>query len=560
VTVQSVTHQPAVTADDAAPGRPRPAVMAMPGYRPGRSAAAAEAEHGIADAVKLASNELPFGPLPSVAAAIRDAVDGVSVYPDHRATELREAIARSVGVTSDRITVGAGSVGLLQQLALTYLDVGDGVAFCWPSFEAYPQFAGLVQAEQISPPLRRQTFDMRALATAVDSETKLVLIANPNNPTGTIVGTDEIAALVERVPSTCLVVVDEAYAEFVTDPRIGDSIALLDRYPNVLVLRTFSKAHALAALRIGYAIGHPGVIGALDRTLVPFVVNGLGQQAAIASLAALDEMRERAAAVVAERSSLAAALWRSGWGVPEPQGNFVWLPAGSAAADLGVGLERLGVVTRVFPDVGVRVTISDAAANDRFLEAFTKVAVDLDASAWQLPTGDLAVRIAGHLVELDGVLARLETHAVTRPPAGLTEPDPGGTEQWDVGQVWAHLAEFGSYWRGELRTIVDAPRPSDGGADAPVPFGRTKRDPHRVAMIEEHRHEPIVHHVATVRRDVAAFRADLAEFTAADWARRGVHETLGVMDLWRFLDHFVTGHYVEHADQLDGLRGREHDG
>jgi histidinol-phosphate aminotransferase len=556
VIVQAESVQP----DVSSVGRPRPAVMAMPGYRPGRSAAAAVEEHGIADAIKLASNELPYGPLPSVAAAIRDAVDGVSVYADHRATELRDAIARSIGVASDRVTVGAGSVGLLQQLALTYLDAGDPVAFCWPSFEAYPQFAGLVAAEQICPPLRRQTFDLHALADAVTSDTKLVLIANPNNPTGTIVGTDEIAALVECVPPGCLVVVDEAYAEFVTDPRISDSIALLDRHPNVLVLRTFSKAHALAALRIGYAIGHPDVIGALDRTLVPFVVNGLGQQAALASLAALDEMRERVAAVVAERSSVAAALWRSGWGVPEPQGNFVWLPTGSAAADVGVGLERLGVVTRVFPDVGVRVTVGDVAANDRFLEAFSKVAVELDASAWQLPTGDLAVRIAAHLAELDDVLARLDAHATARPPEGLTEPDAGGTEQWDVGQVWAHLAEFGSYWRAELRTIVDAPRAPDGADDVPVPFGRTKRDPHRVAMIADHRHDPIAVQVATVRRDVAAFRADLAELTASDWARSGVHETLGVMDLWRFLDHFVTGHYVEHADQLDGLRERERRG
>jgi histidinol-phosphate aminotransferase len=539
-----------VTMSDAAVGRPRPAVMAMPGYRPGRSAAAAVEEHGIADAIKLASNELPWGPLPSVAAAIRDAVEGIAIYPDHRATELREAIARSLDVTSDRVTVGAGSVGLLQQLALSYLDRGDRVAFCWPSFEAYPQFAGLVEAEQICPPLRRQTFDLGALADAVTADTKMVLIANPNNPTGTIVATEELAALAERVPRTCLVVVDEAYAEFVTDPRITDSIALLDRFPNVVVLRTFSKAHALAALRIGYAVGHPDVISVIDRTLVPFVVNGLGQHAAIASLAARDEMHERVASVVAERSSVAGAVRRSGWGVPEPHGNFIWLPAGRAAVDVGVGLERLGVVTRVFPDVGVRVTIGDVPANDRFLHAFEKVAVELDAGAWQLPTGDLAVRTAGHMAELDDVLARLETHAAGVRPAGLTEPDPGGTERWEAGQVWAHLAEFGAYWRAELRAIVDAP---DDPAANPVPFGRTKRDPHRIAMIEKHRHMPIEVQMQTVRQNIAAFRADLAEMTRDDWGRRGRHETLGEMDLWRFLDHFVTGHYIEHADQLDGL-------
>ena len=531
--------------------------MAMAGYRPGRSAAAAVEEHGIADAIKLASNELPYGPLPSVADAIRDAVDGVSIYADHRATELRAAIAESLGVTADRVTVGAGSVGLLQQLALTYLDRGDEVAFCWPSFEAYPQFAGLVEARQISPPLRRQTFDLDALAEAVTADTKLVLIANPNNPTGTIVGTDEITQLVERVPATCLVVVDEAYAEFVTDPRITDSMALLDRHPNVVVLRTFSKAHTLAALRIGYAVGDPTVIGALDRTLVPFVVNGVGQHAAIASLAAIDEMRERVDVVVAARSSVAATLRRSGWSVPEPQGNFVWLPAGTASADIGVGLERLGVVTRVFPDVGIRVTIGDADANGRFLDAFAKVAVDVDPASWQLPTGDLAVRIADHLDLLADTLARLETHAAAAPPNGLTEPDPGGTERWDAGQVWAHLAEFGSYWRAELRTIVDTPETDH---DAPVPFGRTKRDPHRIAMIEDHRREAIDHQMATVRRDIAAYRADLAELTVADWSRQGRHETLGDMDLWRFLDHFVTGHYAEHADQLDGLRAGSSDG
>ena len=142
-------------------------------------------------------------------------------------------------------------------------------------------------------------------------------------------------------------------------------------------------------------------------------------------------------------------------------------------------------------------------------------------------------------------------------PPGLTEPDAGGTERWDAGQVWAHLAEFGAYWRAELRTIVDSPTATD---DGPVPFGRTKRDPHRIAMIEEHRHESIDQQIDTVRRDIAAFRADLAELTSDDWSRHGLHETLGEMDLWTFLDHFATGHYVEHADQLDGLRTGSPDG
>ena len=234
--------------------------------------------------------------------------------------------------------------------------------------------------------------------------------------------------------------------------------------------------------------------------------------------------------------------------VPEPQGNFVWLPAGRASVDIGLALERLGVVTRVFADVGIRVTVADRAGGDWFLDAFDKVAVDVDPAAWELPTGDLAVRIADELRRLDDVKDRLAAHGDRPGRVGLTAPDEATGEQWEEGQVWAHLAEFGAYWRRELRTIVDA------HSDDAVPFGRTKRDPHRIAMIEAHRTAPVGELGAVVQRDIAALRADLAELTPADWSRRGLHETLGEMDLWGFLDHFVTGHYVEHADQLDGLR------
>ena len=527
-------------------GRPRPAVVALPGYRPGKSAHAAAIEHGIDDVIKLASNELPYGPLPSVIAAVRSAADGMHLYPDHRATELRGAIADSLGVGADHVAVGAGSVGLLQQLALTYVDRGDGVSLCWPSFEAYPMFAALVEASTSSPPLRRQTFDLAALGDTVTAATKLVFIANPNNPTGTVVGTDELVAFVERVPGTCLVVIDEAYAEFVTDARIGDSMTLVERFPNVVVLRTFSKAHALAAARVGYAIAQPAVIELVDRTLVPFAVNGLGQVAALASLAAVDEMRERVGHVVAERSRVAAALRHAGWMVPEPQGNFVWLPAGGASLELGVAMERRGVVTRVFEGVGIRVTIADREANDRFLDTFGKCVIDVDASAWQLPTGELAARVAGELDRLAAALGRLRSHAAGTAD-GLTSADEATGERWEQGQVWAHLAEFGAYWRAQLRTIVDA------GRSEPVEFGRTKRDPYRIAEIEANRHAPIAEHLAVVERDIAAFRADLAEMTVDDWSRVGRHETLGEMGIAQFLQHFVTGHYEEHATQLDEL-------
>lgn len=358
---------------DAMTGRPRPAVVALPAYKPGRSAAAAAAEHGIADAIKMASNELPFGPLPSVAGAISSGIEHLGLYADHGAGALRAAIAASVGLDAEQVTVGAGSAGIIQQLLLSYVGAGDPVAFCWPSFEVYPVFAALVEADVVRIPLVDETFDLTALAAAVDDATKLVFVTNPNNPTGTVVGTAEIETFLHTVPTSCLVVLDEAYAEFVTDPRVTDSTALLATHPNLVITRTFSKAHGLAGLRVGYALGTPEVIAMIDRTLVPFAVNELAQRAALASIAAADEMAQRVAAVVAERERVSDELRTRGWGIPDPQGNFVWLPVGEDAAALGIELEQRGVVTRAFPGVGVRITIATEAWNDRFLDALTAV-------------------------------------------------------------------------------------------------------------------------------------------------------------------------------------------
>ena len=354
-------------------GRPRAAVAALPGYQPGRSAAAVAAEHGIADAIKMASNELPFGPLPSVAGAISGGIEHLGLYADHGAAVLRADIAAFVGLDADQVTVGAGSAGILQQLVLSYVGVDDKVAMCWPSFEAYPLFTALVEAEEIRVPLLDETFDLPSLAAAIDADTKLAFVTNPNNPTGTVVGTDEIIGFLGSVPPTCLVVLDEAYSEFVTDERVTDSTLLLPDHPNLVITRTFSKAHGLAGLRVGYALGHPEVIGMIDRTLVPFAVNELAQRAARASIDAASEMRARVAAVVAERTRVTGALRDGGWNIPEPQGNFVWLPVTADAAALGNDLERRGVVTRAFAGVGVRVTIASRDWNDRFLAALAEV-------------------------------------------------------------------------------------------------------------------------------------------------------------------------------------------
>jgi histidinol-phosphate aminotransferase len=339
-------------------------VRALPGYQPGRS---------VEGAVKLSSNEDPHGPLAVALAAASDALaSSAGLYPDHTAYALREALASHLRVPVASVAVGCGSVGLLQQLLLAYAEPGDEVVYPWPSFIAYPQFAELVGARRVEVPLQAWAADVDALLRAVGPSTRLVLLANPNNPTSTAVGTADLVRLADGLPDGCLLVVDEAYREYVTDPAVGDAVELFRGRPGVVVLRTFSKAHALAALRVGYLVGDPSVVRAVDATLTPFAVNGAGQAAALASLACAGEIAARARVVAAMRDGLVDALHARGLhDVPASQGNFVWLPSDDAAGLAGA-LEREGVVTRPLGP-GVRVTVGTPDDNERFLAAIDAV-------------------------------------------------------------------------------------------------------------------------------------------------------------------------------------------
>jgi histidinol-phosphate aminotransferase len=534
------------------PPTPRPALAALPVYQPGRSVEVAMRDHDLDDAIKLASNENPFAPLPSVLAAIdRSAADALNRYADHRAEAVRAALAERLGVGVEQIAVGCGSVGLLQQILLAYAEPGHEVLYGWRSFEAYPIYATIVGASEVRVPNRFQALDMAGIIDAVTDRTRVVLVTSPNNPTGTVVGHDELAALLEAVPSDCVVVLDEAYHEYATGRHAPDALALAATHPHLVVLRTFSKAYGLAALRVGYLIGHPDVVRAVDQVLVPFAVNGLGQAAALASLAADEELGARVQATIAERERLTAELRRHiGLSVPDPQANFVWLPAGARAADLTLHLERAGVVTRPFPGEGVRVTIGTVEENDRFLAAMARLAPALDlAGAWLLPTGARAAQVQSVVDRCDAADARLVAHAGA-PHAGLTDPDPGGTEQWDADQVWAHLAEIGGYWRGELARVVDA------GQTDPVPFGRVKTNDARIAAIEMGRHRPVDDNLADARGALAELRAYIAGLSEEDWCRVGRHQTLGDMTIERQLEEFHIGHVEQHLAQLDGLARR----
>ena len=358
-------------------GRVRPAVDALPAYKPGKAAEQAEREHDIAEAIKLASNENPYPPPAAVVEAVAAACRGANIYCDHRATAVREALADRLGLAVEQVTVGAGSVALLYQLATAYLDPGDEAVTPWISFEAYPISVQTMGGTLARVPLTAgHSFDLDAVAAAVSERTKLVLLATPNNPTGTAVSTAAVARLVEAVPDNVVVLVDEAYREF-ADPALGNPLAdLLPRFDNVAVARTFSKAYGLASLRVGYVMAHPEVVSAIDKCLIPFNVSGLAQAAALAALSddAAAEAQANIDAIRAERSRVAAALAADGWDIPDAQANFVWMHLGERTDDVCIALERRGVVVRPFSGIGIRVTIGTPAQNDRFLSTLAEVA------------------------------------------------------------------------------------------------------------------------------------------------------------------------------------------
>ena len=356
-------------------GRVRPAVGALPTYRPGKAAEQAERDHNIAEAIKLASNENPYPPPAAVVDAVAAACRGGNLYCDHRATAVREALADRLGLAVEQVTVGAGSVALLYQFATAYVDPGDEVVTPWISFEAYPISVQTMGGTLVRVPLTAgHAFDLDAVAAAVTARTKLVFLATPNNPTGTAVSTAAVARLVERVPDDVVVVVDEAYREF-ADPALGDPVThLLPRFANVAVARTFSKAYGLASLRVGYVMAHPEITSAVDKCLIPFNVNGLAQAAALAALSddALAEAQANIDAVKAERGRVVAALVADGWDIGDAQANFVWMHLGDRTDEVCIALEQRGVVVRPFSGVGVRVTIGTPAQNDRFLAALAE--------------------------------------------------------------------------------------------------------------------------------------------------------------------------------------------
>lgn len=353
-----------------------PGVAGLQPYQPGKPLEALEREYGIRNAIKLASNENPLGPSPKALAAIRNVLPTIARYPEGGGDALKAALAVRLGVPRDQLTLGNGSNDILELAARTFATVGDEVVFAEHAFAVYPIVTQAVGARAVVVKARNYGHDLAAMAAAVTQRTKIIFLANPNNPTGTVFGRVALEAFLDNVPSRVLVVLDEAYVDYVSAADYPNGIDYLPRYANLLVTRTFSKAYGLAGLRIGYGVSHPAVAEMFNRVRQPFNVNLVAQHAALAALDDVEHLARTRETNGRGMAQLTAGFDALGLSYIPSAGNFVCV----AVADAGRVYEALlreGVIVRPVANYGLpnylRVTVGLAEENERFLSALEKV-------------------------------------------------------------------------------------------------------------------------------------------------------------------------------------------
>ena len=349
------------------PRRPqvRVAIADIPAYVPVKPPAA---RPGLSS-YKLSSNENPYPPLPGVLEAAAEAAAVMNRYPDMGCTALYQALGERLGVPTSQLAAGTGSVATLYHLLQAFCESGDEVVYAWRSFEAYPIAVAVTGARAVQVSLDDQArHDLDAMAAAITDRTKVVIVCTPNNPTGPAVGRRELAQFLDQVPEHVLVVVDEAYREFVRIEDPLDAVELGRTRSNVAVMRTFAKAYGLAGFRVGYVVAPEPIAAAVRACSLPFGVSSVAQAAAVAALDHEPDLLKRVDALVIERERVVAALRGQGWTVPDAQGNFVWLATGRRTAEFAAAAGEAGVMVRPFADEGARVSVGEAAGNDVFLE------------------------------------------------------------------------------------------------------------------------------------------------------------------------------------------------
>jgi histidinol-phosphate aminotransferase len=351
----------------------------IPGYQAGVPTGQAPEAIAAGGIAQLASNESPFGPHPKVVEAIRAAATAMNRYPDPDATLLRRRIADRYETEPGRVAVGNGSCEILLAAAEALCEPGAEILYAWPSFSMYPHLAALTGAREIRVPLAAgDVHDLEAMAAEMTAATQLAIVCNPNNPTGTHLPVAQIAALCERVPDHVTIVLDEAYAEFQIDDDPDVTIDLLADFPNLVVLRTFSKVYGLAGLRVGFALGSAKFRAAVDAVRQPFSVNALAQAAAAEAILHQDDVEQRVERTLVERVRVEEGLRELGLATAETQTNFSWIDLGDAdEKDVVAGLAEQAIAVRPGAPLGgpghIRVSYGTPAEDDRFLAALAQI-------------------------------------------------------------------------------------------------------------------------------------------------------------------------------------------
>lgn len=345
--------------------QPRANVGKIPAYVPGKP----PVPRAGLTTYKLSSNENPYPPLSGVVEAAMGVVGQMNRYPDMGCVALYDALAKRFDVPTENLSTATGSVALIYQILQAFCDPGDEVVYAWRSFEAYPIAVTAAAATSVQVPVTATgEHDLDAMLEAITDRTKIVIVCTPNNPTGPAVTQTALRAFLAEVPSHVLVILDEAYVEFVRMDDAVDGLAIHREFANVVVTRTFSKAYGLANFRVGYAVAPAPIAGALRAVSLPFGVSGVAQAAAIASLEAEEQLLARVESLVAERKRVVDGVREAGWEIPDPQGNFVWFSLGERTAEFAVAADEVGIVVRPFVGEGARVSIGEPEANDRLID------------------------------------------------------------------------------------------------------------------------------------------------------------------------------------------------
>jgi len=360
-------------------------VQALSPYQPGKPIDELAREFGLdpGSIVKLASNENPLGPSPKALAAIEVSLAGLCRYPDGNGFDLKQALSDRYGIRQEQITLGNGSNDVLEVIARCFATAADEVVYSQYAFAVYPLVTQAIGAKGVSVPARDYGHDLDAMANAVTDQTKLVFVANPNNPTGTVHGADAIKAFLDRIPGRVLVVLDEAYCEYLQGDDYVDGLSLLERYPNLIVTRTFSKAWGLAALRVGYSVSSPEIANFLNRVRQPFNVDSIAMAAATAVLTDDDYLQRSCDVNAKGMAQLESAFKEMSLAYIPSAGNFISVEVGEFAAQINQSLLEQGVIVRPIGGYGLprhlRVSIGLPEENERFIAALAKAILSVTA-------------------------------------------------------------------------------------------------------------------------------------------------------------------------------------